>query len=253
MLVRDHIVAVQDTLQDNKPPFARWPEKQVVNWTNFGQMALAKYLPLVSQRTDTIRMQPGTLQDFRRVLAANIKTGVQTDGIGLIRMVRNMGLDGTLPGRAIHGPVDRFTKDALEADWHNETGLSVREVVFDKGQPLQAWISPGAPADLPVWVQIEWMRYPVALAAGGDPGSEKYTAAGTLAAVALDISDQYAEELHHYTVAMLLLKGSKDFQNVPKAQYHAGLFMQSVNAQAQVAGMANPNLKAMPFMNEATA
>ena len=68
--------------------------------------------------------------------------------------------------------------------------------------------------------------------------------------VELGVTDQYTEELHHYVVAMLLLKGSKDFQNLPKSQYHAGLFMQSINTQAQVAGMANPNLKVLPFMQE---
>jgi hypothetical protein len=251
MLVRDHIEAVQDILQDNKPAFARWPEKAMVRWINFGQMALAKYLPQVSSRTDTILMQPGTLQSFANVLASHIKTNTATDGIALMRIVRNMGIDGVTPGKAVRGPVDRYSKDALEPDWHSETDHVTREFVFDKQRPTEAWISPGAPADLPVWLQIEWMRYPVKLADGGAPGSEKYTAAGALASVALEIPDQYAEDLLHYVVAMLLLKGSKDFQNMPKAQYHAGLFLQSINAQSAVQTGVNPNLKALPFAAEA--
>lgn len=252
MLVRDHIVAVQDVLQDNKPPFARWTEKQHITWLNFGQMALAKYLPQVSARTDTVLMQPGTLQDFARVTADRIKTGVQTDGIALMRIMRNMGNAGVAPGKAVRGPVDRYVKDALEPDWHNETDNAVREFVFDKNQPTQAWISPGAPptGDTPVWLQIEWMRYPAKLADGGAPGSELYTATGALQNVAIEVPDQYAEELLHYCVAMLLLKGSKDYVNLPKSQHHANLFLQSLNMQSQAATGVSPNLKVLPFVQE---
>lgn len=251
MLVRELIEGVQDTLQDNRPAFARWPERALVRWINFGQMALAKYLPLISSRTDIVKMAPGTEQDFSSFAADRIMRGAPADGIALMRIVRNMGMDGATPGRALRGPVDRYSKDALEPDWHAESDVAAREYVFDKNMPTRAWISPGAANWAPVWLEIEWMAYPPKLADGGAPGSEVYTATGTGAAVELAVKDQYTEDLHHYVVAMSLLKGSKDFQNLPKSQHHAGLFMQSLNMQAQAQTGVNPNLSVLPFVNEA--
>lgn len=249
MLVRELIEHVQDTLQDNKPPFQRWPERALVRWINFGQMALAKYLPQVSSRNDVVKLSPGTKQDFSLVAGTNIIGGVQREGIALKRIVRNMGSDGTTPGAAVRGPVDRYSKDALEPNWHSETAEAVREFVFDNEMLTRAWVSPGAPAS-PPWVEIEWMAYLPRIPDGGPPGSEVYAPAGS-STTALSITDQYAEDLHHYVVAMALLKGSKDFQNLTKSQHHANLFLQSLNAQAEVQGGVSPNLKAMPFMNEA--
>lgn len=251
MLVREFIRGVQDTLQDNRPRYARWPEQGLVPWINFGQMALHKYLPLLSSRTDVIQMDPGTLQDFGRVLAGRIKRGVDTDGIALMRIVRNMGMTGDLAGRAVRGPVDRYSKDALEPDWHIESDVSVREYVFDKNMPLRCWISPGAANWTPVWLEIEWMVYPPKLADGGVPGAEVYSPAGS-STTELAIKDQYAEDLHHYVVAMALLKGSKDYANLPKSQHHANLFLQSLNMQAQAMTGVSPNLTALPFVSEAT-
>jgi hypothetical protein len=249
MLVRKMVEWVQDTLQDNKPPFSRWPERALVRWINFGQMTLAKYLPDVSARIDIVKMVPGAQQDFARVLAANIIGGTERRGIALMRVLRNMGVDGLTPGPAVRGAVDRYIKDALEPNWPNETANAVREIVFDKSLPTRCWISPGAPATPDLWLQIQWMAYLPEIAEGGLPGSEIYAPSGS-SATELSITDEYAEDLHHYVVAMALLKGSKDFQNMNKSQYHAGLFMQSINMQAQVQTGQSPNLKVLPFLEE---
>jgi hypothetical protein len=66
----------------------------------------------------------------------------------------------------------------------------------------------------------------------------------------LGINDQYVEDLHNYVVAIALMKGSKNMQNLPKAQAHAALFTASINAQAAAATGVNPNLKLLPFAAE---
>jgi hypothetical protein len=256
VLVRDLILGVQDTLQDSLPPFRRWPEAELIRWLNFGRMALAKYLPTVSSRTDVIKLVPGAKQSLGRVASASIKPGdgsaaADTDGIAFMRALRNMGADGLTPGNAIRGPVDRYTKDSFTPGWASVTGNVVQEIVFNKDLPLTFFVSPCPAASPDVWIQIEWMANPTPLPAGGAPASEKYVVAGSEASRVLGVPDQYAEDLHNYVVAMALLKGSKNTQNLPKAQTHAQMFIASINAQAKAISGQNLNLKVLPFAAEA--
>lgn len=246
---------VSTVLQDINPQFRRWPEIELIRYVNYAQMALAKFLPTVSARTDAIKIKPGTKQDLARVVAADIKPGsgataADTDGIGLMRAIRNMGSAGTTPGRAIRGPVDRYTKDSFEPNWASETGTEVLEIVFDKNLPLTFSVSPGVPASPSVWIEIEWMANLPKLPDGGAPGSEKYVVGGSEAARVLGVADQYAEDVKNYVIAIALLKGSKNTQNMTKAQLHGALFVNSINQQALVLTGTNPNITALPFVNE---
>lgn len=253
-LVRTFLHSVGTTLQDMSPQFFRWPERELVIYTNYGQMALAKYLPTVGMRSDAIKLRPGTKQDLTKVLAADIKPGdgsaaVDTFGISLAKgVMRNMGADGLTPGRPIR-TVDSATVDAQDPDWHSNTRAQVREIAFDKSLPRVFWTVPGVPAAGAVWVELPWLAEPKRVPAGGAPGAEIYAAAGASAEL-LGVHDQFVEDLHNYVVAMALMKGSKNMQNMPKAQAHAALFTASINAQAAALTGVNPNLKLLPFAAE---
>ena len=254
-LVRNFIYSVQTTLQDIVPPFRRWPERELVVYTNYAQRAIAKYLPQAGSAADVVRLVPGTKQDLTRVLAANIKFGdgsVSADsyGITFLAFTRNMGADGLTPGRAIRDPVDRYVQDTGNPDWHTAVAVTaIREVVFDKAVPLTVFVSPPVHATTPVWIDMQWMKEPNRVPDGGAPGAEVYAYAGASTAV-LGIRDTFVEDAHNYVVAMALLKGSKNVQNLPKSQYHAGQFLASLNLQGTVLTGTNPNLKTLPFVNE---
>lgn len=253
LTVADWVLGVQDTLQDRNPRWRRWPEADLIRYTNYGRMALATYLPQVGSRTDAVKLRTGSHQDFSTVAQADILPGdgsaaATTRGVALMRLMQNMGANGATPGRAIHGPIDRATKDGFEPLWMSETGSEILEYVFDKNLPLQCWVSPGVTGT--VWARMQWMALPTDLPAGGAPGAEKYTTGGSEAARVLGIPDQFAPDLANYVVAVALMKGSKNFQNLPKAQVHAQMFVQSINAQAQATTGVSPNLTALPFVNE---
>lgn len=254
-LVRDLIEGVQGVLQDTSPAFRRWPEIELIRYLNYGRMALCKYLPQVSSRTDAVKLRPGAHQDLSIVLPDEVipVTGTVTadmQGIAFMRALCNMGSTGTTPGRAIRGPVDRYTKDAFEPTWLSETGTEVKEIVFDKNLPLQFIVWPSVPASPRVWIRIQWMAMVPMLPEGGDPGAERYVVGGQEEDTLVGVPDQFQEDLHNYVIAMALLKGSKNTANLPKAQIHAQLFMQSLNTQAAVATGVSPNLAALPFVNE---
>ena len=254
-LARDLLLSVSTTLQDINPQFRRWGEIELIRYANYAQMALAKYLPQVSSRTDDIKLAAGARQSLAAVLAANIKPGdgsaaADAAGIAFMRAVCNMGTDGLTVGRSVRGPVDRYTKDAFEPGWQTEVGAEVREIVFDRNQPLQFFASPGSSGN--TWLRIEWMANLPRLPDGGAPGSEKYVPAGTEASRMLSVPEQFAEDMHNYIVAAALTKGSKNTINVPKAQMHATMFANSVNQQAMSVTGVNPNIAALPFINEIT-
>lgn len=257
-LVADLIAGVQSTLQDNAPAFRRWPEIELVRYINYGQRALAKYVPQCGTRTDAVRLAPGTRQDLSKVLAAHIRPGdgstaADTYGIAFLTALRNMGSDGASPGRALR-TVDRYTLDAGSPDWNSAATASVvREIVVDKASPLTFYVSPPVPTTPAIWLEVQWLVEPARIPVGGAPGSEKYTANGSGAAALLSVGDLYAEDMHNYVVAAALMKGSKNTENLTAAALHAQLWITSVNAQAQMFTGVSPNLKALPFISQATA
>lgn len=258
-LVRDFLLGVSTTLQDVNPQGRRWPELELARYANFAQRTIAKYLPHLSTAVEPIRLAPGTKQDLTKVLAANIKAsdGTTTEdryGIAFVGALRNMGADGLTPGRAVR-PGDRAHKDLANPDWHVATADTVvREVMHDRAVPLTFFVSPPVHASTAVWLDIEWMREPRRIVETGASSSAfvRYAADGSGAGSAdvMGIRDAQIEDAHNYVVAVALLKGSKNVQNLPKAQVHAGLFLQSLNAQALALTGTNPNLKLLPFINE---
>lgn len=263
-LVKHFIRGVCTTLQDISPQYSRWTEVEIVRAINFGQMAQSAYLPMVGSRVDAIKLTPGTRQDITKVLAANIKPGdgsapADALGISLLEIVRNMGTDGFTPGRVIR-PVDRYTLDTNDPDWHASSASAaditankaVREFVYSKDTPKSFYVVPGVHASTAQWVEIRWNVEPKRVPDGGEPNAELYRYDGASTAV-LGINDQFVEALHNYVVAVLLLKGSKNTQNIPKAQLHAGLFTSSVNAMAAMITGTSPELKTLPFIDQIPA
>lgn len=249
-LVRKFLYGVGETLQDVAPQYTRWTERELVYYTNFAQRALAKYLPPVGSRVDSIKLAAGTRQDLSLVLAANIKPGdgstpADTYGMAFLEAIRSMGTDGLTAGRIVR-EVDRRAKDGNDPTWHTRTAAEPREVMFDKNLPLTFYVSP--PAGASQWLEVSWMAEPQRVPEGGAPGSEIYAHEGGSTAV-LGIRDQFVDDAHNYVVAVALLKGSKNVVNLPKSQYHANLFLASINAQAAAFTGTNPNIKTLPFID----
>lgn len=251
--VKSFVHGVTTALLD-LPQYSRWGEIEIIRYANYAQLAIAKYLPQAGARVDAVKLAPGTVQDLTRVAAANIipgdgSTPADVSGIALMEVMSNMGSNGSTPGSAIR-IADRYALDSVDPDWPTRTGSKVIEYIFRKDTPLHFEVNPGVTGS--VWVRLRWMVEPKRIPEGEVPGAEVYGFDGPSTTL-MGIADQYIDDAHNYVVAMCLLKGSKNNQNIPKAQYHAGLFLSSINAQAaQVTGVS-PNLKQLPFVNEIPA
>lgn len=246
--VREFLHGVSTTLMDMQPQFARYGQTELVRYTNMGQRAVAKYLPMAGARVDTIKLVAGPVQNLTKVPTARIIPGdgssaADTYGIALIELMHNMGSSGNSPGLPIT-VADHFTLNTIDPGWVARTGTSVREYLFDKATPLVFEVTPAPGPSDNVWVRMRWMVEPPKIPEAGTYGFDE--ADTTL----IGLPDQYLDDLHNYVVAMALLKGSKNVQNIPKSQYHAGLFTSSINAQALAITGVSPNLKQLPFAEQ---
>lgn len=251
MLVRDFLYRVSTTLHDTAPQFKRWSERELVNWINDGQRALAKYLPQAGARTDAVRLVPGTLQRIDKILAARLidrdgaTPAADVKGVMLFDLVCNLGADGATRG-AVVTPVDRSSLDRANRLWHGATvATSIDHFTYDPRNPTVFYVSPPVHATTPVWAEMSWSAQPKEVTAGGDKGSEIYLSTGANTE-ALSIDDLYADDLVHYVCARAYMKDAED-GDTGNAGAHAQTFLASLNAQVAAITGNNPNLQTLPF------
>ena len=136
-LVKDVLYQVSVQLHDINPQFNRWTSRELVSWLNDGQRAIAKYVPTSCSRVDAVKLQPGTKQNIDSVTSASIVPGdgssaVNVQGNALQSVIRNMGVNGQTPGKAIR-ITDRETLDVNDPNWHTVW------VLVDSGKD---WVDP---------------------------------------------------------------------------------------------------------------
>lgn len=104
MLASDVITAATDLLNDTDQ--VTWPAPSLLRWIGEGQRQITQFLPRAYQVRQTL------------VLVAN--DTVQTlpaDCLRLVRMLRNLGVSGSTPGRRIT-VIDEDALSRQERDWH---------------------------------------------------------------------------------------------------------------------------------------
>ncbi len=142
------IAQASELLQDEDN--ITWSTAQGLEWLNDAQRALAIARPDASIETKAIRLVSGTRQTI--------------DGHRLMSVIRNMGSNGTVPGRAIRR-VDRETRDAWNVDWHTDTASAVvDEYMFDDRTPKEFLVYPPVTTNSTVWAEIIQSVVPAAVA-----------------------------------------------------------------------------------------
>ena len=253
ILVKEALWRVSVLLQDHAPQFIRWTERELVDWLNDGQSVIATYLPSSAARRDAIRLQMGTRQSIELIEAADCKPGdgsTPTDpvlGNALIAVHRNMGANGTTPGRAVR-MVERRTLDAQTPDWHfAASGKVVSQFMFDPQLPRYFDVTP--PLSERTWVEVAFTAQPVRIPAGGAPGAEVYPVGittGPGATARLSIGDENLPDLVSYVVARAHLKQVAHADSSLAGAY-SGAFLGSLNARIAATTGVNPNLKLLPL------
>lgn len=251
--VKDVVWRISVQLQDTATQFARWSEKELVNWINDGAVALFKFLPTTGARVDTIKLAAGTRQTIESIPAANCKPGdgstpsVPILGTQLIEVIRNMGSDGLTPGAPIR-VFDRKTLDATDTTWHTTTGSAIDGYSYNKKTPHYFYVSPAVTGN--VWIEIAYNAQPIPVAntatvdSNGAHASGAYAIGGGSTTV-MNVPDEHIDDIVDYVLARAFMKDGK-YQEPAKAKYHEDRFIGSLKAKVQAITGVAPDIQSLP-------
>lgn len=153
ILASEIIASASEVAEDESN--VTWKQPQALRWINDAQLAIASERPDYYITRQSMQLVPGTAQ--------------QISGHRLKSVIRNMGDDGSTPGRAIR-LVDRGAMDEFDPDWHAATeGTRVIEYVHDSVVPKIFYVSPPVHSATPVWIETMEETTPPPVVAVDDP------------------------------------------------------------------------------------
>lgn len=188
----------------------RWDDNELLGWLNDGQRAIVLLKPTSYVVTAAVRLVAGTKQTL------------PADGVQLFDVVRNMGTNGTQPGRAVR-LTDRDNLDTRVPNWHSmDPTDEVRHYMASATNPKTFYVYP--PNTGNGWVEEAYGAVPPAVTLGGT----------------ISLDDIYATALIDY---MLYRAFSKDteFGDPVRANSYLNSHLTAIAGKARVEGGANPN------------
>lgn len=210
--------------QLNDKDYKRWSMDELLDYFNDGQRAVVLLRPDANVITTSLQLITGTRQSL------------PTDGLRLVSVMRNMGLNGNTPGRPIR-IVDREELDLLKPDWHSGSpNVVVKAYVYDGRVPKVFYVEPSQPAT-PHQAEISYQANPVNSTITGVGGG------GSNSVMTLD--DIYFEAHVDYILYRAWGKDS-EFKNVPKSQTYYQKFLNSLGLKVEVDRAFDPHRNAPP-------
>lgn len=252
VLVSEMLYRVSTLLQDIKPQFTRWKERELVLWMNDGQRAISKYVPFAYARVDAIKLVPGSRQSIasipaNRIVPGDGSTAVAMRGVFLNDIIRNMGADGLTPGNAIR-VIPRETQDNLDSAWHTRDGAGVVEhFTFDPRQPQIFYAVSPVSQTVGTWVEMSYIALPPELPVPATNLATLYTPGAANENTSISIDDTYLDDLTNYVCARAFMKDSEYAANIASVQMFTQMFVSSLNAHVQMMTGNNPNIAFLPF------
>ena len=181
----------------------RWTAVELLGHLNDGQRELVAFKPDANSVNAVLPLVRGT----RQSLPGN--------GVQLLKVIRNMGVSGTSPGRAIT-PASMETLDRTRPDWHIDPDNSaVQHYLFDPRDPKIFYVTPPQP-DTPGNVEIVYSASPA------DVGLSD----------AISIDDIYATALYYFILARAHSKETPG-ADVGKAAEYYNLFIGLLGLKAK--------------------
>jgi len=207
------IAQISEIVQDESNVV--WTESQCLGWLNDAQRAIASVRPDSSIVNHSVILVPGTKQSIT--------------GLRLMSVVRNMGLDGLTPGKAIR-LVERGIKDDFSPDWHTETAETViKEWIFDARLPKEYYVSPPVHASTIVQVELSESVNPAEISTTGDT---------------ITLDDVYSPAMLEWCIYRCLAREAEETPNIQRSAMHFQQFFSMLGAKLNPDMAINPKVKA---------
>lgn len=164
----------------------------ILEWINDAQRLIALVRPDAASQTASMQLVEGTKQTL-------------STGRRLIGVVRNMGVDGLTPGRAV-GLSEMSALDEANPDWHTDTtSVTVQNYMFDLNRPEEFYVYPPIPASPDVYVEVKEALNPTDVAAIGNT---------------INVEDIYAPVIIEWVMYRLFSRDSEETPNFQRGESH---------------------------------
>lgn len=198
-------------LQD--PTNIRWPQTELLDWLNDGQREIALYKPNVFVKNTVQQLVSGTKQTL------------PADGVTLVDVVRNMGVNGSTPGDAIR-VVTREILDAQVRGWHSSTAsATTKHYVYTPLDPKTFYVYPPQPSSGAGQVEVIYVASP--------------TDATLVSTITID--DVYMTALLNYILFRAYTKDAEYANNAQLAAAYYQQFQGILQGKATAEAVSNPN------------
>lgn len=189
----------------------RWTRTELLRWLNDGMRQIVVVNPNTSNTVTSVKLVAGTRQS------------IPSDGWLLLSINRNMGIDGTTPGRAIR-IVSRELMDGFSPDWHSATpSATTKNYLYDLQDQTAFFVYP--PSTGTNYVELNYSKQPADL---------------TDESQVIPIFDVYQSALVDY---MLYRACSKDAEYAPGLELAKGYlttFTAAIQAKSQSEAAGSP-------------
>ena len=207
---------VSEILQDASN--VTWTAPQMIEWLNDAIRALVLVRPDASSTTTSMQLSAGT------------KQGLASGDLRLIRVARNMGSNGTTPGKAVRlgsiGDIDSFNPD-----WHTDTpAIAIREYMYDDARPNEFWVYPPVHGTTQVHVEIVKSVLPSSM---------------TDSSETVPVADIYAPALIEWCCYRAFSRDSEHTPNWQRGARHFAAFFNLLQIKMKSDMAINPKVRAM--------
>lgn len=210
VLASSVIERAQTILQDTTG--VRWPaDSELLGWLNDGQREIVLLKPNAYVKHSAHR------------LVAGAKQALPDDGVQMIDVVCNLGIAGSMPGRAVR-IVERSVLDAQVPNWYaSAPAAEVKHYCYSPLDPKTFYVYPPQPVVNQGFVELVY---------GANPADATLTGAITL-------DDIYQNVLVDYVLYRAFSKESEAGDN-QRASLHRGAFEAALNGKANGEAIVNP-------------
>jgi hypothetical protein len=182
----------------------RWTRAEMLKWLNDGMRQIVVIQPSASSTTVT------------KLLTAGTRQTLPTGGWLLLQIYRNMGLDGTTPGRAIR-IISRELLDGFNPDWHADLPKpEVQNYIYDAQDQLAFYVYP--PNTGTQYIELNYSAEPADL---------------TLESQAIPIFDIFQSALVDYILFRACSKDAEYAPGLQLAQAYLATFTAAIQAKSQ--------------------
>lgn len=208
------ISKAQTILQDTTG--IRWPDAELLGWLNDGQREIVFYKPNAFVKNAPVKLVAGTKQTL------------PPDGVQLIDVVRNMGVDGVTPGRSIRITM-REVLDSQHPTWHSATpAAETKHYMYSLLDPKTFYVFPPQPASNQGYVELIYGAAP--------------TDAALIGTITID--DIYQTVLLDYILYRAYSKDTEYAADANRANNHQQAYISALTGKTKVEIGVNPNVMA---------